>query len=247
MPPVKLEIIQPTHNLVITPAEYPVGGAGLLVPLQGRVISTETPPLFYRWYSSLNPAPNKDQVALNWNDNQTAPQVRGMTANLGVGTHIITLVAKDRVSDEPAEVAKIVYAGMAGGPADAEHPCIVHVLLAQLPADQATALSKAGATLKAIAPFKWSDDDYKPINKIVYSWRFEPRGNPPNRTTVSFQPPTLGFVQKNTQGNPAPLVQYQGTLPAVLSLGDYTLVLRVAYDGTPSRVHEASLHVTIGA
>jgi hypothetical protein len=123
----------------------------------------------------------------------------------------------------------------------------VHVLLASIPPAQATALSKSSATLLAVAPFKWSDDDYRPINKIGYSWRFEPRGDPPNRATVTFAPASLGFVQGDVGASKPPLVQYQGALPAELKSGGYTLVLRVEHADPPKPAHEATLNITIGA
>jgi hypothetical protein len=246
MPPVTLEITQPANGAVLVPPAIPISGAGLAVALQGRVTSSRHPPLFYRWYSTLNPAPDEHKVALNWNDTQADTQVRNMTATLGVGTHIITLAAKDQLADTKAAIVQVVYAGMAGGSVGAEHPCIVHVLLASIPPAQPTALSKSGAMLLAVAPFKWNDDDYRPINKIVYSWRFEPRGDPPNRAIVAFTPASLSFVQGDGGAN-KPLVQYQGELPAQLKLGGYTLVLRVEHADPPKPGHEATLNVMIGA
>src|SRR3954453_8250612 len=108
MPPVAITITQPANGAVLAPPAFPISGAGLAVAVQGQVTSSGLPPLFYRWYSTLNPAPDEHKVALNWNDSQADTQVRGMTATLGVGTHIITLAAKDQLADTKEAIAQVV-------------------------------------------------------------------------------------------------------------------------------------------
>jgi hypothetical protein len=121
------------------------------------------------------------------------------------------------------------------------------------PAAGAT-LRKPNSTLTAQAPVKWGkkiaggssyelDPDYHAINRIQYRWSFAPSGTPAGRRSASFvtTPAQLTF---NLEPAPA-RVQYQGTLPANLDLGNYILTLRVEDLNDNSVGHQVSRNVVI--
>jgi len=210
---VHLEILEPQHQ-----ARF--AGTGT-VRLHGRVVSQGHRPLFFKWYSSLHAPSDATKVALNGPTDNALDVV----TSLAVGSHILTFTAKDVEGDSPDELKKVQDAGMAGGPLDAESPCIIHIFIANLvrPASDGATLNKANSVLEAVAPMKWGDPDYQSINHIRYRWRFEPLGPPAGRRSADLMP----RVEELTFDPSGPLVRYQGPLPDGLDTGDYTLTLRV--------------------
>ena len=251
---VQLEILEPQHDARFS------GSAN--VRLRGRVVSIGHPPLFFKWYSGLRAPQNVNDVALNQSpDNPldfTVPT--GIADNppalprvLQVGSNILTFTAKDVAGDALNDLTAVQNAGMAGGPLAAESPCIIHVFLANIlfPSAGAT-LSKASSTLTAQAPVKWGkkiaggssyelDPEYHAINRIQYRWLFAPSGPPAGRRSAEFIPTP---AQLTFTPDPAPArVQYQGTLPANLNLGNYILTLRVEDMNDNTMGHQVSRNI----
>lgn len=215
------------------------------VRLRGGVPSTGHGQLFYRWYSGLEGALNAASTS--------AVEIEGP---LTVGSHALTFTAKDVQGESPAEIKTVKEAGMAGGPPKGEGPpdakeppCVVHVFIA-VESTPRTTLSKAGATLTAVAPKQWGrpvdfndlnkgyvlNTDYHGsaaekkvrINKVRYRWRFRPSGPPEGRLAGDLVPSVgqLTFLL-DPGGEDRMVVQYHGPLPAELGTGAYTLALRV--------------------
>lgn len=229
---VVLEILEPNHGAVIAGTSS--------VRLRGRVNSRGHGPLFLKWYSSLRIVSDLDDVPLNRpSDNQL-----DFVTPLTVGSHVLTLAAKDVAGDALADLQTIQDAGMAGGPEAASNPCIVHVFLAEMVAPEPVGpdptLSKSGSILKAVAPAKWAtgdsgdpvnftlDPDYHAINRIGYRWGFTPLGPPENRQSANLAPdPAALIFEPGREELDPPVVMYQGPLPGALDTGSYTLTLRV--------------------
>lgn len=231
------------------------------VKLSGSVPSAGHGTLYYRWYSAIEGALNEASTG----------DVE-IDAPLTVGSHVLTFTAKDVQGESPTEIKAVEEAGMAGGPPRAqgspdaeESPCVVHVYIAIIvgPAAEAT-LSKAGATLTAVAPKQWGrpvdfndlSKGYEPnpdyhgdeakkkvrINKIRYRWRFRPTETPAGRPSGDLVPAAaqLKFLP-DPGGKDRMVVQYQGSLPAELGTGAYTLSLRVEDEGDPTFGEETAL------
>jgi hypothetical protein len=149
MPSIELEILEPQHNATLV--------GGVLARLRGRVVTLSPPPLFFKWYSSLNVPSDVSKVALNFADDQALD----FTTPLGVGSHVLIFTAKDVRGDALADLQAVQSAGMTGGPLVAPKPCIIHRFLATMktpdPAGPVPNLSKASAILEALAPAKWGD------------------------------------------------------------------------------------------
>lgn len=210
------------------------------VRLRGGVPTTGHGPLFYRWYSGIDGELNDASA--------TAVEIQ---KPLTVGSHVLTFTAKDVQGESPAAIKTVKDAGVAGGPPEpgVDSPCVVHVFIATESATSST-LSKAGATLTAVAPKQWGKPiDFKDltkgyvlntdyhgdaaakkvrINKIRYRWRFQPSGLPEGRLGGDLVPTVdkLAFL-KDPDGGSRMVVRYSGPLPASLSTGSHTLTLRV--------------------
>jgi hypothetical protein len=212
-------------------------------------------PLFYRWYSSLFPA-ERDRYSIN-----VAPLTEPTTPfdpSLALGTHVITLAASDQLGETPADQNATLHGGATGG-SEGDGRCIIHVFKANLvtPANGAV-ISRANATLEAVAPSKWGsrlnpgdpfqpNPEYHKHNRLQYRWRFEPIGAPAGRPIVDFIPSLaqLVFDPQHTPGPPV-VLRYAGPLPAALA-GAYTLTLHVE-DNQPGGAlggDQVSISVTI--
>lgn len=257
---VSLEIIEPKNgaNFVGTRS----------VNLRGALRSTGHGKLFYKWYSNLGafpplPAPTKDNPDSSLN--RAATDALSFNPQLSVGSHVISLAARD-VEEEKADKLKDVKdAGMTGGPPldplpPNASPCVIHVLVAEITKPlQGASLSKANDTLTARVPPLWENGEYQlKVNRLRYRWRFEPAGAPAGRETINFEPPLvfdppleaapklepklkppLSFDKDNS------LMSYQGPLPAALVAGNYKLWLRVERKDDASVGHEVSRDVSI--
>src|SRR5215471_17894794 len=119
------------------------------VHMIGLVRDPEPAGLFFKWYSSLSSVPLATTL-----DFTTAPA-------LTIGSQIVTFTAKDVDGDTPPDVQSVQRAGMAGGPAVAQSPCIIHIFLANMTVPTAAnpTLSRAAPVLGAEAPFSWDKPD----------------------------------------------------------------------------------------
>src|SRR5262245_44139799 len=97
-----LQILEPLNQAKIA-------GTGT-VRLRAQVDSATG--LFFKWYSTLNPAATDSQPELN--ANHTAASL-DFTMALDVGSHVITLAAADRESSALASVQLVTRAGSTGG------------------------------------------------------------------------------------------------------------------------------------
>ncbi len=233
MASIVLEIQQPAHNATL------VGQT--TVRLQGRVVTSHPGPLFYKWYSSLNAPTDVSRTALNWNDHQALD----FSPALSPGSHILTFTAKDVDGDALADLQQVQTAGMAGGPLDAQSPCIFHLFRAEMVHPQAS-LSRTNSTLDALAPVKWAAPEYQAINRLRYLWRLTPRGAPAGRSSAEIPQASLTPIAPTIAGDPV-LLRFQGALPlGPTDTGSYDLTLRVEDNALGSTVgHEVTRTVTI--
>ncbi len=250
MPPLPLQLLEPATGTGF------IGTAADAVRMRGALAGPPPAPLFFKWYSSLAADPLPFAAGAQFD----------FTANLKVGTHVLTFSAKDVASDAPASIAAVQHGGFAGGPPTAQTPgCVVNVLRARIQRPLAAAtLSKANGTLQAEAPALWGkaptppgppfilNADYLAVNRIRYLWIFTPAGTPAGPAS-----PRLILDPTLPAGNPlrstfvldgsAPLVNYTGPLPAALGTGSHTLILRVEDMSNPALGHEASVNVVLSA
>lgn len=259
---VKLKILKPPHGSDFTKREA--------VTLQGEVLTTGHGKLFFKWYSNLGavspaqPAPTQDNPDASLNRGETDKLT--FEPILAVGTHVITLAARDVAGEAPAQLAQVKHSGMAGGPPlpgappDAA-PCVVNVLFAEIvePAADGAPLSinAQAPKLAARVPSLWEDKEYQTnVNQLRYRWRFVPLGLPAGRPEAElkvepvFKPhpalphklklqPPFEFVEDGS------LMRYRGPLPPELKTGSYTLILRVEKKGAAAVGGEASRRVVL--
>jgi hypothetical protein len=221
-----LQILEPAHGARIA------GAAGVRLRAQ---VTGSTAGLFFKWYSTLNPAATANQPELNANHSAASLD---FTTPLDVGTHVITLAAADREGSDLASVQQVTRSGFTGGKPGATNPTplVVHRLLAVLrtPANNNANLSRASTTLEARAPVRWGkkqsgvyvlDTDYHELNQVRFRFRFAPAGPPdPARTAdVTPTPAQLTFFDADN----LTYVRWQGALPGNLQNGAHTLTLFV--------------------
>lgn len=241
---VSLSILDPQHE-----SQF-VGATASSVRLRGSVSSGHGT-LFYRWYSSLGGA---------LSDSLT--NALDIIRPLAVGSHVLTLSAKDVQGDAMADLKAVKEAGMTGGPPvrGVEAPCVVHVFVARMrkPDPSTATLSKAGSILVAVAPTQWGREttpgsrvyepnpEYHSVNRIRYRWRFEPQGPPAGRASDELVPKlTQLMFGPDVDTNAPPVVTYRGPLPSGLGSGNYTLTLRVEDKDDPAVGDSTSLAVVL--
>jgi hypothetical protein len=226
---VPLQIIEPANGQRLT-------GTGS-VHMSGMVGAPGPAGLFFKWYSSL--AANPLGTTLDF------------TTNLGVGSQIITFSAKDIAGDAPADIQRVQRAGMAGGPAIAQNPCILHVFTAKIvrPDRAGASVTKAAPGLAAEAPSAWDKPDYRQVNRLRYRWRFALLGAPPGTppTEIAPAPDELEFrpVQAGDPSGTVPQLRYTKPLPAALAAGNHRLTLRVEDAQEPAIGTDASLDILV--
>ena len=240
-----LQILEPLHGARLA------GTAPVRLRAQ---VTGSTAGLFFKWYSTLNPAATVAQPELNANH---AAASLDLTTGLDVGSHVLTLAAADREGSELASIQQVTRSGFTGGkpaPTNAT-PCVVHRLLAVLrtPAADAANLSRASTTLEARAPVRWArkqsgvwvlDTDYHEVNQIRFRFHFAPAGpaDPAHTADVTPTPAQLTFFDADD----LTYVRWQGALPANLRNGAHTLTLFVeTTDGAAS--HSVSRSVVLTA
>src|SRR5919107_3601042 len=139
---VSLEILEPQHG------QQFFGPTQSTVTLRGRVISTGHGTLYYRWYGGQDGALGEPSVSLS-----------PLTSLFKVGSHVLTLTAKDRSGDSLTALQEVREAGMAGGTPEpgVTAPCVVHLFIAEMVRLSAGQnLSRANSTLLAVAPKQWA-------------------------------------------------------------------------------------------
>ena len=234
---VSLAILNPEEN-----QRMRVGPTQAAMTLLGGLLSGGHGTLYYKWYSGIN------------GELDEASQDLSLATTLSVGSHVLTLTAKDRPDDALANLQEVREAGMTGGPPGegVAAPCVVHIFVAYMVEPQAGGtLDRTGSTLSAVAPKQWCklkdpknvnsgyvlNDDYHKVNKIRYRWRFQPSGLPAGRVSADLvtTKENLAFALHPTQSG-LMIVRYVGPLPEQLldplpdgseNVGSYTLSLRV--------------------
>jgi hypothetical protein len=224
------------------------------VRLRGEVVGGYTGTLYFRWYSTLNPAATKtaqelnapvyDTTRLNW------------TTPLGVGTHVITFAATDQQGSDTASVQAVTRGGFSGGaPVPGNNaPCVMHRLIAVLRQPTAGAsVSKASATIEMQAPARWAkkdngawvlDAEYHAVNRVRFSFTFAPSGTPQGRQSTTIKPEVadLQFFMDGT----TPYLRWTHAVPTLgtQDVGAYVLTLTVDTPDGPEK-HETSVNVTL--
>lgn len=234
----------------------PLNGARIAGTAAVRLRAQVTPStagLFFKWYSTLNPAATQIQPELNANHSATSLD---FTTPLDVGSHVITLAAADREGSDLASVQQVTRSGFTGGKPAATNPAplVVHRLLAVLrtPAANGANLSRASTTLEARAPIGWAkkvsgvwvtDPGYHEVNQLRFRFRFVPASADPARTAEVI-PAVAQLTFFDTGG--LTYVRWQGALPGNLQNGAHTLTLFVeTLDGAVA--HSVSRSVVLTA
>jgi hypothetical protein len=250
---VGLQIIEPLNGTTFTGTPS--------VRMRGAVTTPPVPPvtLFFKWYSSLEaPAPPGSPLPGGTTLDFTVP--------LSIGTHTICFTAKDVSGDDPASLANVRNAGMAGGPVTPANPngAVIHVLTANMvvPASAGANVSKAAPNLRAAAPSHWwkpvlgpnnqpitpaqfeRDSEYQAVNQLRYVWRFAPFGAPAGRASATVTP---AVSQLTVPGPFASHVVYNLALPAAVGTGSYDVTLRVEFIPNPAIGHEITRRVNLVA
>lgn len=241
MADVTLSIVNPQHGMRF------FGSAASTIDLNGSIDHPDPGTLFYKWYSSLyNPdietSEDAPKAALNWPDHAYQLDPLNVSPTFAVGSHTLTLTAKNIEGDSLNELQAVTEAGMTGGPPTDganPNPCIIHVFVATIvmPDDVAPPLlfyKDTTIALEAQAPLKWAESDYQSINRIRFRWRFVPEaggdayGLPPldasDAEIEAFQQ-DLEFHYDDERK--LAFVRYSGGLPNAIPVGNYTLYLRV--------------------
>lgn len=209
-------------------------------------------PLFYRWYSSLNPDAASGRYSMSVTALSDAETPFPSPSALAMGSHVITFAASDRAGETDADLEAIQHGGVTGGP-DGDGRCVIHVFKALIVEPVGGNVPRAGLTVEAEAPASWGrpvngdyelNEDYQKYNRLRYRWRFEPTGVPSGRPTLEFIPAPGDF---GFDASTEPVrVTYQPALPAAAT-GPYRIVLFVedALDeGLGQQQHEVSVDLT---
>jgi hypothetical protein len=234
MTAVEVTIAEPADGMVVvggSPVAL-VGRVGLLPPALSSV------PLYYRWYSSEFPA---QEGHYSLNEDPVLDPIVAYPANLSAGSQAITLAVGDQRGQD-ANAQNTTRNGGVGGGAKGPTACVVHVLRAvvRAPAPGAS-VSKAAATLQADGPVHWSEPDYQAMNRLRYSWRFDP--DPADGRKAADLVPSASALVAETSGG-VTVLRYSGPLPD-LDLGGYTMRLRVEDIDDPTVADVAAVAVVI--
>lgn len=237
MTAIQLKIFEPVHDSGYRPDSQ----NSLVVNFRGAVIDLpeglENEPLYYRWYSSMNPAVAENRYALeNLNDNPLTDPEQPFSKELGVGSHAITFSVSDRKDQTNNDMKAIRHGGVVGGtgnpgtndPADGR--CVIHVFKAGIIAPAAGATLSRRCTLIAECPLLWwrikSDGghefnaDYQKINRLKYSWKFEGEN-------YSFEPEMPDNKEFAYDKETFPSISHTVDLPEKMPGGEYILTLYV--------------------
>jgi hypothetical protein len=262
MASVELHITNPAQPNAIL-----LGPGQAALTLRGTTTHPNPSSLFFKWYSSLYNPPgiaepeDAPKAAMNFPNHGVS--ALNFSTTLALGSHVLSLTAKDIEGESLADAQRVTQAGMAGGPPSpgVAEPRVVHVFLAKLltpsPSGTVPELSKAGTTIEVEAPLKWEMDEYKTLNRLRYIFRFDPTGGgtpvagipalgSTDEQIAQFQS-TLTFHIPDA-GHTVTYLRYSGNLPAALVVGDqYRLVVRVEDKQSPHSGHETFRIVRIVA
>lgn len=240
-----LQILEPSNGARI---------AGTAAVRLRAAATGNTGGLFYKWYSTINPAATVAHAELNAANHGAA--ALDFTTPLDVGTHVITLAGADREESDLDSVKQITRSASAGGGPSAPAPCLVHRYLAALKTPVAGAtVSRSAATLEVRAPSSWAkheppqssawvmDPAYQAINGLRYRFHFAPAAPDPART-ADLAPAPASFAFFIDGG--LPYLRWQGALPANLLNGAHSLTL---YVESPDRAvsHGVTISVVLAA
>jgi len=205
--------------------------------------------LYYRWYTSINPLAKTDHYAVN-ETVLTDPETP-FSAQLGVGSHVITFAVSDRPCQTVADMEAIQHGGVTGG-SEGDARCVIHVFKANMiaPVEKST-LDKNNGTLIAESPLIWGkakpgtnpvqfemNPEYDKVNRLQYRWEFIPIGLSDGRKTVNFIPAGNQYIfERNTT---LMAIRYTGPLPDDLN-GNYRLILHVEDQKGVLGGHQASI------
>jgi hypothetical protein len=230
MTAVSLRILEPRNGAALAGTTR--------IRLRAAVISGSAAGLFFRWFSTLNPAATAEHPELNATNHSAAVLDWTPPAPLDVGSHVLTLAAADRDGADLDAVRAVTRAGFAGGaPDDNPNSCVVHQVVAVLrtPGADNQSLSKASATLEVRGPALWAkrqppltgpyvlDSDYQDVNGIRYRFRLAPDGPPDAARTTEWVPPAADLTY--FIADDLPWLRWRGALPADLGTGVYVLTL----------------------
>lgn len=194
-------------------------------------------PLFFRWYSSLNPDAKEGQYSMNVDAlSDPSTPFPETPVPLGMGSHVITFAASDRAGEADADFEAARHAGVTGG-LDGDAPCVIHVFKASIVAPAGGNVDREELTVEAEAPPIWAtpvnnngdpsfelNEEYQKYNRLRFRWRFEPVGAPAGRPTREFIPAPADFGFEVELGPVR--ITYQPALPATAT-GRYRIVLFV--------------------
>ena len=167
---VELKISTPKHDAPF------LGGTG--IEFMGEVKLSDFPadvPLYYRWYSSLNPDVTKGRYSINKDALRHVDLAVPLTRTMPLGSQVISFAVSDQSGEADGDFNAMKYGAVTGGEGG-ESCCVIHVFQATImaPADKST-LSPTGLVLKAAAPWAWTLKDYQRINHLAYRWSVKPK------------------------------------------------------------------------
>lgn len=248
---VSLEIRQPRHGQRFVDPQP--------IQLSGRVVADPGAgegPLHLRWYSSLQagatdePNPVVDgagDAPLNGSDDDPLRFAR----LLQLGTHVLTLSAKDVPGDGEEDLRSVTRSGVAGGRGPPGNPCVVTILHADIlepegDEHQPRPVLSGEVTLTARAPARWGKDisgedepprygpdtDYHEHNAVGYRWELVADGGREPAVRWEAEADELEFDPGNAADGRPPGVRLRRELPGGLA-GPHTLVLQVFDIGDP--------------
>lgn len=170
---IELRIESPTHRQAFE--------GNVAVTFRGQVtlppsLAANPPRLYYRWYSSLDPATAQDRYAITQPPLDSADPVPAFEQLMQLGSQVITFAVSDQATETDDSFKAMQHGAVTGGKLG-EHACVIHVFRATIlaPRDGQT-LSAEGLVLKAQAPWAWQSDAYQHINRLAYRWSVLPAG-----------------------------------------------------------------------
>lgn len=168
---IELRIHTPTHRRAFE------GNA--TVRFRGRVmlpksLAANPPRLYYRWYSSLDPATAPGRYAITQPALDAADPSPAFKQLMPLGSQVITFAVSDQATETDDSFKAMQHGAVAGG-ALGTHACVIHVFRATILAPRVgQTVSAAGLVLKAQAPWAWESADYQIINRLAYRWSIVP-------------------------------------------------------------------------
>lgn len=171
MAKIDLTILSPANGAVFKDGDLVsfVGQASVPQGMQGLS-------LYFRWYSSLRRLVKDAQDKVSQFSVNTAALTDAsapFAATLPMGSHVITFAASDQAQE--ADIAQSRHGAAAGGVNLKGVGHVIHVLKASIvaPTDSGAMVTPA-TRFQAEAPWPFEDDGYQRVNKLEYTWVFDP-------------------------------------------------------------------------